>query len=268
MELIDIGANLTHDAFAHDIDQVIRRATAAQVTQMIVTGTNLQHAYRAAELARKYRGTLFATAGIHPHHAKEASANSDTELRALVAGCEVVAIGECGLDYFRDIAPRAVQQTAFERQLELAVATKKPLFLHQRDAHQDFLAIMRSFATRLGPAVVHCFTGTREELFTYLDHGWFIGLTGWLCDERRGTHLRALVKAIPSDRLMLETDAPYLLPRTLHPRPKDGRNEPCLLIHLLAEIAKECHATPDQIAQQTTQVARSFFNLPLDPMNT
>lgn len=263
MELIDIGANLTHDAFAHDIDQVIQRAIAAQVTQMIVTGTNLRHAYRAAELARKHPGRLFATAGIHPHHAQEASASSDTELRALIANSEVVAIGECGLDYFRDIAPRAAQHTAFERQLDLAVATKKPLFLHQRDAHQDFLAIMRQFDKRLGPTVVHCFTGTREELFTYLDHGWFIGLTGWLCDERRGTHLRGLVKAIPSDRLMLETDAPYLLPRTLHPRPKNGRNEPCLLIHLLGEIAKECDKTPDQIAQQTTQVARSFFGLPL-----
>ena len=174
----------------------------------------------------------------------------------------MVAVGECGLDYFRDFVPRSVQQTAFERQLELASATKKPVFLHQRDAHADFLAIMRQFEGRLGPAVVHCFTGTSKELSAYLDQGWFIGLTGWLCDERRGAHLRPLVRHIPSDRLMLETDAPYLLPRTLRPRPPNGRNEPCFLRHLLEEVAKERRGSPEEIGEQTTRVARSFFGLP------
>ena len=262
MELIDIGANLTHDSFSHDLDQVIQHAIAAQVSQIVVTGTNIEHSRRAADLSRQYAGKLFATAGIHPHAANTISDVSEGELRALLATPEVVAVGECGLDYFRDFVPRSVQHTAFERQLELAGATKKPVFLHQRDAHADFLAVMRQFEGRLGPAVVHCFTGTSKELSSYLDRGWFIGLTGWLCDERRGAHLRSLVRHIPSDRLMLETDAPYLLPRTLHPRPPNGRNEPCFLRHLLEEVAKERHASPEEIGEQTTRVARSFFGLP------
>jgi TatD DNase family protein len=145
----------------------------------------------------------------------EYTAECDAEMRALQALPEVVAVGECGLDYFRDFSPRPAQRRAFEMQLQIAADTGKPLFLHQRDAHADFMARCSNFDGRLGPAVVHCFTGTREELFDYLDQDWYVGITGWLCDERRGLHLRELVKHIPANRLMIETDAPYLLPRTV-----------------------------------------------------
>ncbi|MBN6110762.1 TatD family hydrolase [Xanthomonas bonasiae] len=262
MTLIDIGANLTHDSFDRDRDAVLQRARDAGVAQLVVTGASREHSPLALQLAQQHPGFLYATAGVHPHHALEYTAECDAELRALHAHAEVVAVGECGLDYFRDLAPRPAQHRAFERQLQLAADTGKPLFLHQRDAHADFLALMRQFDGKLGPAVVHCFTGTREELFDYLDCDWHIGITGWLCDERRGAHLRELVRNIPASRLMIETDAPYLLPRTLKPLPKDRRNEPAFLAHIVEELARDRGEDVAATAAATTATARGFFRLP------
>ncbi len=262
MQLIDIGANLTHDSFDHDRDAVLQRARDAGVARMVVTGASREHSPKALELARAHPGLLYATAGVHPHHALEYTDECDAEMRALHAHPEVVAVGECGLDYFRDFSPRPAQRKAFERQLQIAAENGKPLFLHQRDAHADFVAMMRNFDGRLGPAVVHCFTGTREELFDCLDHDWHIGITGWLCDERRGAHLRELVRHIPADRLMIETDAPYLLPRTLRPMPKDRRNEPAFLPHIAEELARDRGEDVAVTAAATTATARAFFRLP------
>jgi len=262
MQLIDIGVNLTHDSFDHDRDQVIERARNAGVTRMIVTGASREHSPKALELARAHPGVLYATAGVHPHHASEYTAECDAEIRALHAHPEVVAVGETGLDYFRDFSPRPAQRRAFERQLEIAAENGKPLFLHQRDAHADFMAVMKAFEGRLGPAVVHCFTGTREELFDYLDQDWHIGITGWLCDERRGRHLREIVHNIPANRLMVETDSPYLLPRTLAPMPRDRRNEPMYLPHILAELARDRGEAAEATAAATTATAQAFFGLP------
>ncbi|PJJ96913.1 hydrolase TatD [Lysobacteraceae bacterium NML03-0222] len=260
--LIDIGANLTHDSFDHDREAVLARARAAGVARMIVTGACRKHSPKALALAQQYPGELFATAGVHPHHATEYTAECDAELRELHRHPEVVAVGECGLDYFRDFSPRPMQRKAFEQQLQIAVDTGKPLFLHQRDAHADFMAVMKNFAGRLGPAVVHCFTGSREELFDYLDQDWHIGITGWLCDERRGQHLRELVRHIPAERLMVETDAPYLLPRSLKPMPKDRRNEPAFLPHIVEELARDRGEQAAVTAATSTAVAEAFFRLP------
>ena len=185
------------------------------------------------------------------------------ELRALHAHPEVLAVGECGLDYFRDLAPRPAQRRAFEQQLQLAAELGKPLFLHQRDAHADFMGLMKGFEGHIGPAVVHCFTGTREELFDCLDADFYIGITGWLCDERRGGHLRDIVRNIPADRLMIETDAPYLLPRTVRPTPSHRRNEPMYLKHIVEELARDRGETPEQTAAISTATSRSFFGLPV-----
>ncbi|MCW0378901.1 3'-5' ssDNA/RNA exonuclease TatD [Xanthomonas sacchari] len=263
MTLIDIGANLTHESFDRDRDAVLQRARAAGVAQLVVTGASREHSPLALQLAQQHPGVLYATAGVHPHHAVEYTAECDAELRALHAHAEVVAVGECGLDYFRDFSPRPAQHRAFERQLQVAVDTGKPLFLHQRDAHADFMALMRQFDGKLGPAVVHCFTGSREELFDYLDRDWYIGITGWLCDERRGAHLRELVKHIPAERLMIETDAPYLLPRTLKPTPKDRRNEPAFLAHIVEELARDRGEDVATVAAASTAAARTFFRLPM-----
>ena len=262
MHLIDIGANLTHDSFDRDRDAVLQRARDAGVTRMIITGASREHSPKALALAQAHPGEFFATAGVHPHHAVEYTEECDAEMRALHAHPEVVAVGECGLDYFRDFSPRPAQRRAFERQLQIAVDTQKPLFLHQRDAHADFMAMMKNFAGKIGPVVVHCFTGSREELFDYLDQDWHIGITGWLCDERRGQHLREIVGNIPAHRLMVETDAPYLLPRTLKPMPKDRRNEPAFLPHIVEELARDRGEDVGSVAANSTATAAAFFRLP------
>jgi len=261
-DLIDIGANLGHESFAHDFDAVLARARAAGIVQMLVTGASREGSRHALEIARRHPGFLYATAGVHPHHADEYSDDYDRELRELHHAPELLAVGECGLDYYRDLSPRPAQRRAFERQLQIAADLGKPLFLHQRDAHDDFMAIMKSFEGRIGPAVVHCFTGSREEAFACLDAGFFLGITGWLCDERRGQHLREIVTHIPADRLMIETDAPYLLPRTVKPAPSHRRNEPMYLRHIVEELARDRGETVAVTAAATTATAREFFRLP------
>jgi len=262
MQLIDIGANLGHESFVHDFDAMLERARAAGVARMVVTGASREGSPRALELAQAHPGVLYATAGVHPHHATEYTDECDVEMRALLRHAEVVAVGECGLDYFRDLSPRHAQRRAFERQLQIAVDIGKPLFLHQRDAHADFVAVMKNFEGRLGAAVVHCFTGTREELFDCLDLDWHIGITGWLCDERRGLHLRELVKHIPAGRLMIETDSPYLLPRTVKPAPSHRRNEPMYLAHIVEELARDRGEDVLVTAAATVTTAQAFFQLP------
>lgn len=257
--LIDIGANLTHESFRHDLDDVIARAKNHGITRMIVTGASAQGALDARALAQAHPGTMWATAGVHPHHACDYNDEVEILLRELHQDPLVVAVGETGLDYNRNYSPRDAQLFAFERQLELGASCGKPLFLHQRDAHLDFLAAMKNFSNRLSRVVVHCFTGTREELFDYLDQDWYIGITGWICDERRGAHLRELVQHIPAERLLLETDAPYLLPRTIQPMPKHRRNEPMYLKHIAEEIARDRNQSVSEVASNSSNAAEKFF---------
>jgi len=263
MQWIDIGANLTHDSFDPDRADVIERARSHGVLQMIVTGATLQGSAAAIELARSYPATLFATAGVHPHHAAQLDAADLPALRELLGQPQVVAAGECGLDYYRDLSPRAAQLRAFEWQLQLAADSGKPVFLHQRDAHQDFIAVLREHRPRLKAGVAHCFTAGAGELEDYLGLGLSIGITGWLCDERRGAHLRELLPRVPAERLLLETDAPYLLPRDLRPKPRSRRNEPMLLPHVAAAVAAARGESLERCAAYTSANARALFALPL-----
>lgn len=262
MQWIDIGANLTHSSFTADRSQVIERARQHGVVQIIVTGSTLQSSSQSLELAREYPGQLFATAGVHPHHASELTTQELPALRALLACPEVVAVGECGLDYYRDLSPRPAQRAAFELQLRLAAECGKPVFLHQRDAHADFIALLREHRRSLRAAVAHCFTAGAHELEAYLALELSIGITGWICDERRGAHLRELVPRIPEQRLMLETDAPYLLPRDLSPQPASRRNEPMHLPHIGAVVAAARGESRESCAAHTSAHARAFFALP------
>jgi TatD DNase family protein len=259
--MIDIGANLAHESFAHDREAVLERARAAGVTTIVVTGTTVAASRAAAALAEDRAPLLYATAGVHPHEASHFTRETPGELRALAARPAVKALGECGLDYYRNFSPRAAQLKAFEAQLDLAAELKRPLFLHDREAHADMVALLRHYRDRVPAAVVHCFTGTREELHAYLDLDLHIGITGWICDERRGLHLRELVREIPADRLMLETDAPYLLPRTIKPPPPHRRNEPAFLLHVLRAVAQSTGRAAEDIARETTQTAKAFFGL-------
>jgi TatD DNase family protein len=229
---------------------------------MVVTGASREGSGHALELAREHPGILYATAGVHPHHAGDYGAETDALLRVLAREPEVVAVGETGLDYFRDLSPRPAQRAAFERQLAIAIDLGMPLFLHQRDAHADFLALLKSARDRVPAVVVHCFTDERRALFDYLDLDCHIGITGWICDERRGTHLRELVREIPADRLLLETDAPYLLPRDIRPQPSHRRNEPMYLAHICETVARERGEETEVAATNATAAARAFFGLP------
>jgi TatD DNase family protein len=260
--LIDIGINLAHDSFNADREAVLARARAAGVVQMMVTGSSGESTRQAIEMARSHPGVLFATTGVHPHYAKELTEELLAELRQLAPLPQVVAVGECGLDYFRDLSPRAVQQKAFHRQLELAAHAGKPVFLHQRDAHEDFVAILREHRASLTGGVAHCFTGNQDELIAYLDMDLHIGITGWICDERRGVHLVPLMKEIAADRLLIETDGPYLLPRDLPSKPESRRNEPAYLPHIAATVARARGESLEQLAASTTAAARRLFALP------
>lgn len=259
---IDIGANLCHASFDADRAAVIARARGAGVAAIVVTGSDRVSIQGACELACEYPGYLYATAGLHPHHAN----TLDDALLALIseyaARPEVVATGEMGLDFYRDLSPRPAQERAFARQLELAIEIGKPVFLHQRDAHDRFLPILKEYLPRLPAAVVHCFTGSRSELRDYIDADLYVGITGWICDERRGAHLLECVRDIPLDRLLVESDAPYLLPRTLQPRPQTRRNEPMYLPAVVAKIAAARNMPAAELAAHTAANTRRFFSLP------
>jgi TatD DNase family protein len=259
MQLVDIGANLTHSAFASDLEEVLARARRAGVTQIVVTGTTVEESRNAVALADAHPGSIYSTAGVHPHHARECTPQTIEDLRELAKHPRCIAIGECGLDFNRNYSPHPDQEKWFVAQLELGLALKKPLFLHSRDAHPRFAEILRSF--KPPKAVAHCFTGEHEELKAYLALGLYVGITGWICDERRGKHLLELVKEIPRDRLVLETDAPYLTPRDLRPQPRARRNEPAFLPHILHTVARALGRPAQDVAAETARNARELFSL-------
>lgn len=260
--MIDIGANLTHASFTPDLDAVLARARAAGIEVMIVTGTTVQESRRAAALADAHPGALYATAGVHPHHARDCDDTTIASLRGMARHPRVVAIGECGLDFNRNYSPHPSQEKWFVAQLELGCELAKPLFLHSRDAHPRVADILRAHRSRMPPAVAHCFTGERDELHAYLELGLYVGITGWICDERRGRHLLGLVRDIPAERLLVETDSPYLTPRDMKPQPKSRRNEPAFLPHILRTVARALGDSPEALAERTARNARAFFGLP------
>ena len=266
--LVDIGANLTHASFDRDLSAVLGRARAANVTTLILTGTDREHAEQAVAMARQYTEAglaLYATAGVHPHDASRWDAGLASAMAELHRPPEVVAVGECGLDFNRNFSTPAEQERAFEAQLGLAANSGKPLFVHERDAGHRMREMLHAWRDDISDAVVHCFTADRDTLFGYLDLDLHIGLTGWLCDERRGHHLRELVGEIPLDRLMVETDCPYLLPRNLPAKLKGRRHEPALLPWIVREIAHWRGIAEETLASATSDTARAFFRLPATP---
>jgi TatD DNase family protein len=257
MQLLDIGANLTHRAFSHDLPETVRRAREAGVTQIVVTGTAVDETMAAIRVADEFG--LHATAGVHPHHARDCGPQTIPALRELAKHPRIVAIGECGLDFNRNYSPHPDQEHWFVAQLELALELGKPLFLHSRDAHPRLYEILKHHDVKL--AVAHCFTGEKEELHAYIELGLYVGITGWICDERRGRHLLELVRDIPRERLVLETDSPYLTPRDLKPQPKARRNEPAFLPHIARTVARALGRPVEEIAAEATRNAIRLFRL-------
>jgi TatD DNase family protein len=235
------------------------------VRRLVVTGTTLDVSRASLELAGARPGVLWATAGVHPHAAAGYDDATEDALREMLRHPLVVAAGECGLDYHRDYSPRDAQRTAFARQVELAAAARRPLFLHQRDAHRDFVAILREQGSRLPPGVAHCFTNGPDEMEDYLAMGLHIGITGWICDERRAADLRAAAARLPLERVLVETDCPYLLPRSIRPPPRSRRNEPAMLPEVVRVLASFMGVSPEAVAEATTRNAEALFGLSGDP---
>lgn len=261
--LVDIGANLTNHRFQADLLAVLERARAANVSHIVITGTSEKASQEALTLARQHPGFLSSTAGVHPHDAKNWNPRCAKEIDKLLQDKQVVAVGECGLDYNRMFSTEKQQLACFEAQLALAVKVQKPVFLHERDAHDAFFALLKQYRPQLKAAVVHCFTGSTEEMREYLDLDCHIGVTGWVCDERRGDALRRALKFLPRDKLMIETDAPFLTPRNLPHKPADNRNEPMYLPTVLHAIANLLRVSPATLAEQTRRTSESFFGLPI-----
>lgn len=261
MKIIDIGINLMHRLFNDDREKIVIDAAQAGVSPLIITGTSERSSIQAVNYAEKYIGKLYCTAGVHPHDTKLCNNETINNLEKLSKHDCVVAIGECGLDYNRDFSPRDIQRKYFEAQVELACKTGLPLFLHERDAFDDFCSILEKYRSVISKMVVHCFTGNKEQLQKYIQLGCYIGITGWICDERRGKHLLDLVKLIPKDRLMIETDAPFLTPRNLDEKPKNGRNEPKYLVHILDELVYYLDEDPEDLANRVYRNTKQFFNI-------
>lgn len=258
---IDIGINLTDSSFDKDRHEIIQRAFESGVDKLIITGTTLKESLEAIELCQEYPDQLFCTVGVHPHYAKDHSENDLREITSLCKETCVVACGETGLDFNRNFSEPEQQIATFEAQLEIAYETQLPLFLHERDAHKQQLTMLKSHRDDFVGAVAHCFTGTKTELYNYLDLDLYIGITGWICDERRGLELQKLVQDIPEERLLLETDAPYLIPRDIRPKPKSRRNLPEYLPHIAGKVASLRGTDVDELQSVVYANTTRLFNL-------
>lgn len=264
-KLIDVGVNLTNKRFEKDRRDIVFRAKEQGITQMLITGTSVEESEKALQLCHEYQQqfpqTLYTTAGVHPHDADNVSEDYVAQLRQLACHKEVKAIGECGLDFNRNFSTPAQQLKVFKAQVNLASQLNMPLFLHQRDAFEAWFSVLKPFINKVPAMVAHCFTGNEKELKQCLAADMYIGITGWLCDERRGQELRDIVSLIPLERLLIETDAPYLTPRTIRPRPKSSRNEPSYLPYVLDELAAITAIDRKEIACQTSKNAEKVFHL-------
>ena len=257
---IDIGINLTNKQFNNEHEEIINQALDSGVKQMILTGTSVRGSKESAEIAEDYPEILFSTAGIHPHDAKSFNNESSKELRKLLKQDYVVSVGECGLDFDRDFSPRPIQEKCYRAQLELSIEMNKPLFLHERAAFKRFNEITDEYLSKLPKAVAHCFTGTLNEAKTYLDKGFYLGFTGAISDTNRFKHLEEVIKYVPFDRMMIETDAPFMLPKNM-PRMQSCRNEPKFLPYVAQTIAHLKKISISEVADETTEVARNFFRI-------
>ena len=259
-ELFDIACNFSSNRYDNDLDEVIKNAKNNNVTKFLVVSASINDVDKVYSIYQKYRSDCFFTVGTHPHHANEINSESMKKMRILIKDLKPCSVGETGLDFFRNLSTLEEQIFAFEEQIKLSIEFNKPLFLHQRDAHDEFIKIIMKYKNDINKAVVHCFTGTQKQLDTYLNLGFCIGLTGWICDERRNVELRKSIKNIPLDRLMIETDSPYLIPRNLIIKPKNNRNEPSYLPHIAKEIADIINIDLSKLIDITYKNSISFFS--------
>lgn len=260
-EIADIACNFTSKRFDNDLDEVIDRAIINNITKFGLICSQLSDLDKLLKIYNRYSKDMFFTIGVHPHHANEFNDEYLKNLKESINNNNPHAIGETGLDFFRNLSTYEEQVYAFEEQIKIAIDTKKPLFLHQRDSHDDFIKILRKYSSDINKAVVHCFTGTQKELEDYLELDCYIGVTGWICDAKRNVELRKTIKNIPLEKLMIETDCPYLIPKNLPEKPKNNRNEPNNLNHIVAEISALINIDEDILRDETFKNTLDFFTI-------
>jgi TatD DNase family protein len=258
-EIADIACNFTSDRFDNDLDEVINQAIVNNITKFGLICSRLSEIDKLLEIYNRYSKDMFFTIGVHPHHANEINEEYLKKLKEVINNNNPHAIGETGLDFYRNLSTYEEQIFAFEEQIKIAIDTNKPLFLHQRDSHDDFIKILRKYSSDINKSVVHCFTGTKEQLNDYLELDCYIGVTGWICDAKRNVELRKTIKNIPLERLMIETDCPYLIPKNLDEKPKNNRNEPTYLNHIANEVAALMKKDINDIREKTYKTSLSFF---------
>ena len=253
--MFDIGANLTSSHFSKDLDAVINESLTAGVKRICITSSNLEDVENAKKITEKYEN-LYYSVGFHPHNAKDFKIEFLKDMSIYLDDPKAICLGEMGLDFNRNFSTKEEQILCFDSQLSLANSISKPLFLHQRDAHEEFLSVLdnHKFNQKL---IVHCFTGNLSELEEYLKRDFYIGITGWVCDLKRGKELRKCINQIPEDKLLIETDSPYLSPRK-----KIRRNEPKFLIDVAEVVATLRHETKENIINSSYENSLDFFNLP------
>ena len=260
----DTGVNLFSERFAQDRDAVIERARQNHIRELLLISSDLAESYQNSDYCQTTT-SLYCTAGVHPHQASTVADGWLDELQLLLKLPHVVAVGECGLDFNRNFSTPKQQIEVFEGQLALAAKLKKAVYLHERDAFPTQISLLKNHPGLSG--IAHCFTGDSSQLKAYLDLGLYIGITGWLCDTKRGQHLMDAVRYLPLDRLILETDAPFLLPKTLTPKPKSSRNEPAYLPEIAAKLADLTGHSLDDIALHSRRNSLSLFQITADEHN-
>jgi TatD DNase family protein len=260
MELIDTHCHLTLEQLAGDIENVLERSKSASINKWITVGTDPGHNLKAVELAGKFEN-IYAAVGIHPHDAKDVTGQTIAELKELAGSEKVVAIGETGLDFHYNFSKQPAQRRAFATQLRIAHELNLPVIVHSREAFDETMDILETFIRfdgRLKGVVFHCFSGTAEQAKIVLDHGFYISMTGVVTFKNAET-ARQVAKMVPLDRLMLETDCPYMSPE---PMRKQKVNEPALMIHTAKFLAELKEMDTAEFANAVTTTSRDFFGIP------
>ena len=258
--MIDTHCHLTFEQLAWEIDHVVERSVAAGVVGWITVGTDSEQNRKAVELAERFEN-MYAAVGVHPHEAKDVTGRTIAELKELAQKEKVVAVGETGLDFHYNFSNQSDQRRAFAAQLKVASELHLPVIIHCREAFEDTMDILEQFIRmegRLRGVVFHCFSGMAEQAKVILDHGFYISLTG-VVTFKNADDIRRAAEIVPTDRLMLETDCPYMSPE---PMRKQKINEPALMIHTAQFLAELKDMDPTDFAEAVTATSRSFFNLP------
>ncbi|MEK9649370.1 MAG: TatD family hydrolase [Gammaproteobacteria bacterium] len=259
---IDIACNFTHQAFNNNILQIIEESEYLGIKHFVVTCSSVHDFKRIQEIKAMFKEKIIFMAGIHPHCAKELHEINKLEFKQTILKLKPNAIGETGLDFNRNFSSQADQLSSFTFHLKLAQEFELPLYLHQRDAHDIFLDHLKDAqSVQKNPFVVHCFTGNKKELKDYLDLDGFIGITGWICDYNRNQELLDSIRYVPLDKIMIETDCPYLLPKNLKPKPTKNFNHPRYLPHIVKEIGLIRGESEELIAHHAYENSLKFFNL-------